>query len=1768
MSKDRVWLHRFGAATVLCAWMGQLGAVEPYQEYRKRIEAAQNMSALKSDLFGDSVSLYNGKTDFLVTDIDLPGNNGLPVQLSRRFSVELHLSGSATSFNANLEGAGGWDIEVPYISGTFSGGSWADTRCSVSMVPTVPSAFSLTEIWQGNTVHIPGGGDRTMLGLEGNTPKPSDGVARKWTTSQRDAVDCIPMVSGLTGEGFRVTTTGGIRYSFNQAVSRLAGTIRKTLGFGGVAQAGRIKIYLLATKVEDRFGNWVQYQYDGNGHPVRIWSNDGREITLTYSGMNLVSASANGRSWSYGYGSVVGASGSQSRLTSVTLPDSSKWTYAYSNALDPSQVSWDGNSTQDCAEQPPETSWDFTLTATHPSGATGSFAFSNIRHYRSGVHMSECRKRATSADIGTTEYYYELGTPNFFDVMTLTNKTISGPGLATSLKWTYNYGGGYQALWGSASTAASYPCTACATEKVVTVTNPDLTRVKYRYGFEYAFNEGKLLGSSTLDAAGNVVSVSTTTYMTAAQAVGKPFAPRYGLIYNGDDPSSAQVLPETGSTVQQEGVTFQSIVNTFDSLARPVSVTKASPWYTRTDLTEYYDDTVKWVLGNIAKNTNGNTGIVVSQTSYNSNAMPNQIWAFGKLQQTLTYNSDGTVATVADGGNHVTTLSGWKRGSPQLITYADGTSTSAVIDDNGWITSVTDENGYASTYGYDAMGRISSVVYPGGDSVAWYSTTQAFSQITATEYGLGAGHWRQVVSTGNARKEVYFDAFWRPVVSREYDNGNVAATQRFQRFAYDENGRQVFASYPGATDALTTGTWTEYDALGRTTSVSQDSELNLLTTTTQYLAGNQTRVTNPRGQVTVTGFQVFDQPDYKKPVWIQHPEGAYTDISRDLFGKPIAIVRRNADSTTKVIRSYVYDSYQQLCKSIEPETGATAMGYDGAGNVIWSAAGLSLPSTSNCDAQAAYDSGRRVDRTYDVRNRVKTVSFPDGNGNQSWTYYNDGKPSEVVTSNDAGSTQTVNTYTYNKRRLLTTETTGQVGVFNWSMGYGYNAYGTVANLTYPSGLSVAYAPNALGQPTQAGTYAIGVTYYPNGGMKQFTYGNGIVHTMTQNARQLPSQVTDSNGVLSNVYTYDAASNVAKITDSLDANRTRTMQYDGLNRLIQATSPSFGGDGVMKFTYDVLDNLRSAKLTGVKQHNYYYDAANRLTNVQDNAGATIIGLGYDVQGNLSNKNGQAFSFDTGNRLRVATGKESYRYDAQGRRVVSVDLASGGKIFSMYGQDGVLRRQQNERQSKNFEYIQLNGSLVARVTTVVAPPAPTLTAPSFSGTGSYAVSWNAVVGAAGYELQEKVNSGAWGAVYTGSLLSWSASGKVGATYSYRVRACQAGTCGNWSAAASTVVQLPPSTTTSITLAARSPNGNYSLSWGTIAGASTYKLEESARGGSWTTVQNSASMSAAYTGRAVGTYAYRVSGCNPAGCGPLSATTSTQTYYAPSAAPIISVPSQSLGGNYSVSWTTAGDADSYRLEESANGGAWTQIVQVPGTSQGFSGKGAGTYSYRVQACNGAGCGPHSSASAVSVILPPAAPTLSVPSTSNTGNYMVSWSTVAMTVSYRLEQSANGGSWGLIQDDGSTMRNLSGIGQGSYAYRVQGCNAAGCSGYSNTGTIVVTPPPATPSITSSIKYQWLEGRNTKIRCAVQWTASAGATSYDLAVAGNGLVQYSGPLTSISAAGSGYCAPSHVVRACNASGCSVYSSPPYTQGFEDLGGAALTASRAATAAQSQGEGE
>src|SRR5690606_10760020 len=141
---------------------------------------------------------------------------------------------------------------------------------------------------------------------------------------------------------------------------------------------------------------------------------------------------------------------------------------------------------------------------------------------------------------------------------------------------------------------------------------------------------------------------------------------------------------------------------------------------------------------------------------------------------------------------------------------------------------------------------------------------------------------------------------------------------------------------------------------------------------------------------------------------------------------------------------------------------------------------------------------------------------------------------------------------------------------------------------------VDYAPNALGQPTQAvsqlAAFASGAEYWPDGSLKRYVMFNGIEREVAANARGLPQRVTDEfvAAVFHDLeYAYDPNGNITSISDHGQAGlQTTSMIYDDLDRLTNATALNMWG--VASYAYDALDNITQAQV-GAKGFAYAYDS---------------------------------------------------------------------------------------------------------------------------------------------------------------------------------------------------------------------------------------------------------------------------------------------------------------------------------------------------------------------------------------------------------------------------------------------------------------------------------------------------------------------------------------------------------------------------------------------------
>jgi YD repeat-containing protein len=1890
------------------------------EEAKTRLELAQRVAPLTEDgAFGEQIGQFTGSLSFRYVDVSLPGNDQLKVEFARVVSNE---------YSPNFWG---WDIDVPQITTLLPhdlASGWTSNPPEV-VYNANRADFQKSDYWNGFRMRVDGQ-SQTLLSRQFNEKGaladplvpagPGAPTDWKFMTKSGWLFRALPAL-GRPGEYLEARSPDGLTYRFDHLVVRQYDQLQHPTkirisqvpipggGFVGSADPELLPrdVYVMyVSRVTDRFGNYVNYNWDG-GRLDSIVANDGRRIDIDYevtpAGFYEPKVvTANGREWHYQYARSDGGS------TTVANPDGSVWRYEGVGWFDVQPIDYVredyapglqnvlvgnlkpiGTCTKAYPFTPDRTR---TMKVTAPSGATAEYLLRPMRHGRASTPLA-CNETGDERN-STTRI------PRYVDGWTLERKTVSGPGVEPVVS-SYEYSGLDLTFHPSLSayvpgelfTASPHP------EKTVTVTRSDGEVRKYIFGRKYGENEGLLLAEEMYGPAvpsANVESGKAElkryrrteySHVPLAASESHGFASSWGTSGVGfSDNFTNWHTPVKRTTVIQDGVRFVSEVQAFDRYVSPTTVAKYSEnapgfsgytGYSKVETYQSYNNEAQWVLRQ--PGTQSVNGIEVSRIVYNpSSALPQQVYRFNEAQPSQTiayYPGTALVSSVSDARGKVTQFSEWTRGVPKSITFHDGTRVSALVDDNGWVTRVTDQAGFSTCYGYDPMGRVNRVRPPGDATCAsvsvaqpsWEATSIVFARSTQSEWGLPVGHWVRTETRGTAASkgaQVYnkvtrFDALWRPVMQREWDSASPSTTERYTAWKYDSAGRQTFVADPRATATSVAsfgraGVHTEFDPLGRPVRSYRPSELGFdLVTSYFYEPGFVTRVVNPRqnspiastlaGSSTVTRFQAYDSPDTSMPVRIEAPENVVTQIVRDVFGKPTSIIRSGSfdGQPQSVTRRYVYDAQQRLCKRVEPETGATVMDYDPAGNLLWSASGLSLPGLG-CDRSSVAESVK-VRRSYDDLNRLSHLTFPDGLGNQHWIYTADGLPDTVTTQN-GGSASVVNSYTYNNRRLLESETASHSDGTSWMLGYNYDRFGHLSSHVYPSGAIVDYSPNALGQATRAGTRATGARYYPNGALHTFNYGNGLVHTMTQNARSLPERSRAAGlGVtaLDDSYDYDENGNVAGITDALPGQRgNREMFYDGLDRLTRTNSTTFG---LATYTYDALDNLRSVSVGSgprSRSHTYLYDANQRLNSVTNTStGAQVLAMAYDAQGNLSSRTGQTFSFDFGNRLREVPGVEQYRYDAHGRRVRAISPTLG-TIDSVYGNDGVLRFQRDARANTATDFVYLAGSMVARVSFPIAagpvpptlsapatstgsytvswgtssgattyrleervggggfeevqsgtalnrpftnkpsgtyayrlracatslvsscgaysaivqvvvsalPPAPVLSAPATSATGSFTVSWTSSQGATVYRLESLAN-GVWSELQQGSQRERAFSGQPVGSYSYRVRACAtslAASCGAYSNTVTVVVGLPPP---ALTAPSASTNGSYTVSWTQISGATRYRLEEQSNAGAWSEIQSTNALNRPVSGKPDGLYGYRVRACatdTVSSCSAYSNTASVSVSLLPPA-PVLSAPDTSSNGSYTVSWTTPSGASYYRLDERQGSGSWQPVQAGTASSRAFTGKGNGSYEYRVRACRSAleaECGAYSATRTVVVnlIALPPAPVLTAPASSTTGSYTVSWTSVSGGSFYRLEERANGGSWSELQNQAATSRNVSGKGSGTYEYRVRACRStdvAECGSFSNVATVTVSiaAVPPVPSISGPASS------SPDFAFRISWSATTGATSYELQQNRNGGAWqnvYTGAALFQDiqrGLGGNY---GYRVRACSAQGCSSYSTEHY----------------------------
>lgn len=563
------------------------GLVSSEKTYDEKLRAF-TLQPLSGDMFGDLISLKDGSLHFRQVDVDVPTNSGLKVEFVRR--TPRNKQGAD---NAQFPLGMGWELDIPYMMGTFDTRRGWDAmgggRCSSpDLGPTQwvgPSPNYNTRVmpahlyWSGAHISLPGVGYQKMLKLMSGHTSPTDGAVYNGAANGFWRVSCLSTIQNGTGEGFVVRTPDGTKYYFNWMATRNAYDVLEKDSYRNSAGDGTdptgllvptTDVFLYATKVEDRYGNYVNYNFDAvNKHRLTsIVSSDGARIDVSYNqGGQVSQVSAGGKIWSYAYE----AMGDASRLIEVTRPDQSKWTFSgavpwwYRSPQMLPGGFYSNNCAQDATgyrSQDPATPAELVMT--HPSGARGAFKVRTLIHGSDNT-PGGCGLFGSSM---TSFWFGSYGVPSAYAVLSLVEKRIGGPG-QTDQVWSYTY----QPSW-----SFTRDCSAgCSSTTRMTDPAGDVT--EYKFGNSYTSDIGLLL-QETISRAGIVRR--TTKYEYAQTA--SPYPSHYGEIISGyqglaelyGNPVTNMIRPQVATEIAQDGITFRTTNSNFDQFARPRQITRTS----------------------------------------------------------------------------------------------------------------------------------------------------------------------------------------------------------------------------------------------------------------------------------------------------------------------------------------------------------------------------------------------------------------------------------------------------------------------------------------------------------------------------------------------------------------------------------------------------------------------------------------------------------------------------------------------------------------------------------------------------------------------------------------------------------------------------------------------------------------------------------------------------------------------------------------------------------------------------------------------------------------------------------------------------------------------------------------------------------------------------------------------------------------------------------------------------------------------------------------
>jgi trimeric autotransporter adhesin len=561
----------------------------------------------------------------------------------------------------------------------------------------------------------------------------------------------------------------------------------------------------------------------------------------------------------------------------------------------------------------------------------------------------------------------------------------------------------------------------------------------------------------------------------------------------------------------------------------------------------------------------------------------------GNYTTVTAWNADGQQTSVSQGagtGHTVTTRVtsyGYDAdGNPTTVQGARGYTTTTTYNADARATLAADPDGNATLTCYDGDGRVAQTIPPVG--VAASSLT-----LSSCPTSYPSGYSDRLASDATTYT---FNGLGQKIQMTTPAPASQSGSETTS-YSYDGNGKLIQTTAPptanGGQNQVTQDTYTSTGELAaETTGYGTSSDA-----TVSYCYdpnGNRTSVVYADGNTTGTASCETSSP------WVVSSSSNPTQASYQT--------------------TYVHDSASELVSATAPVTAAAPSGatttetYDAAGN-----------SLTRTDPK-----GVTITWTYTPLNKPATVSY-SGSSAHSVTYGHDASGNRTSMTDATGSSSSQ----YDSFGQLTSATNGA----GQTVGYGYNADGTVDAITYPLSAGA----------TWASTDTVSYGYDHADLLTSVTDFNGNQITIGNTADGLPNSVGLGSTGDTISTTYDNGNSPSAISLKNSASTLQSFTY---------------GDSPAGTILSETDTPASAQSPAV----YTYDAKGRVTSMTPGTGSAL-NYGFDASSNLMTlPTGATGSYDKAGELASSTSSgttTNYTYNADGQRLTaqqgSTAVASG-------------------------------------------------------------------------------------------------------------------------------------------------------------------------------------------------------------------------------------------------------------------------------------------------------------------------------------------------------------------------------------------------------------------------------------------------------------------------------------------------------------------------------